>query len=267
MRRKGFFIPCRYADATHPVRECAYPCLAPIFAEKFDYFADILRELERFSAEFSVIGQKSTPPAPRWDQDWFPSLDAAIAYRMVRAYRPRRLLEIGSGHSTRFFARAIYDGRIDCHMTAIDPAPRADLRRLDVSLLPIMAQNMDIALVDRLAAGDILSIDSSHILLPGTDVDFILGCVLPRLARGVILHFHDIFLPDGYPSCWDWRGYNEQCGLVFPIAAGCFNILWSSHYVMLHLARLVRAGIIGELSYVSGSIAASLWFEGGFGTP
>jgi hypothetical protein len=55
---------------------------------------------------------------------------------------------------------------------------------------------------------------SAHILMPGTDVDILFNHVLPGLRRGVLVHVHDIFLPDDYPPEWEWRGYNEQLGLT-----------------------------------------------------
>ena len=68
-----------------------------------------MRWIEQYAAELEAIGS-APPPAPRWNQDWFPRLDAAAAYAMVRNTRPRRIVEVGSGHSTRFMARAVADG-------------------------------------------------------------------------------------------------------------------------------------------------------------
>ena len=98
---------------------------------------------------------------------------------------------------------------------------------------------------EALAAGDILFIDSSHIAMPGTDVDRLFLDVLPRLAGGTLVHIHDIALPYAYPKIWDWRGYNEQLlvgallqgggyELVFrqPLSgAGSFRRFWPGHPV------------------------------------
>ena len=62
-------------------------------------------------------------------------------------------------------------------------------------------------------------IDSSHTLVPGSDVDLLLNRVLPALSAGAVVHVHDIFLPDNYPDDWAWRGYNEQLG-VAPLLFG-----------------------------------------------
>src|SRR5262245_31183128 len=84
----------------------------------------LLSLIEGHARELEAIGPDA-PPAPRWNQDWFPRLDAAAAYAMVRALRPKRIVEVGSGHSTRFLARAVADGGLDTRITAIDPEPRA----------------------------------------------------------------------------------------------------------------------------------------------
>src|SRR5712692_10032325 len=130
-------------------------------------------EIERLAPELERIGAEA-PPAPRWNQDWFPRLDAAAAYAMVRTLAPKRIVEIGSGHSTRFLARAVADGRLDTRITAIDPQPRASLEGLKVRWLKQPAQSAEPGLFERLEERDILFIDSSHQLKPGSDVEFLL---------------------------------------------------------------------------------------------
>jgi hypothetical protein len=153
----------------------------------------VLGWIEDLSRDLEAIGADS-PPAPRWNQDWFPRLDAAAAYAIVRTTRPRRIVEVGSGHSTRFLARAVADGRLATQITCIDPAPRASIAQLPITHLAAPVQQAPIALFQALAPGDILFIDSSHQVKPGGDVDFLFR-VLPILASGVRVHFHDVFPP------------------------------------------------------------------------
>ena len=190
---------------------------------------NVLSSIESFATELEAIGHEP-PPAPRWNQDWFPRLDAAAAYAMVRALEPQRIVEAGSGHSTRFMARAVADGKPATRITAIDPAPRASLEGLNVRWLKLPVQATDLALFDELQERDILFIDSSHQLKPGSDVEFLLERVLPRIAQGVRVHFHDIFLPDPYPASWAWRRYNEQEAVGRLIGRG-FETEFSSHQV------------------------------------
>src|SRR5678815_1421473 len=88
---------------------------------------------------------------------------------MVRATRPKRIVEVGSGHSTRFLARAVRDGGLDTEVTAIDPAPRASLAGLAISFLSKRVQDAGTEPFNRLESGDILFIDSSHQVRPGSD--------------------------------------------------------------------------------------------------
>ena len=76
-----------------------------------------------------------------------------------------------------------------------------------------------------------LLIDSSHVAVPGSDVDQLLNTVLPELATGVLVHLHDIFLPDRYPADWTWRGYNEQVAVGCLLQGGGYAVRLASHYL------------------------------------
>jgi len=213
----------------------------------------LLDAIERLAPDLERIGSEP-PPAPRWNQDWFPRLDAAAAYAMVRTLEPKRIVEVGSGHSTRFLARAASDGRLDTRIIAIDPQPRASLAGLNVRWLKQAVQATELALFERLEERDILFVDSSHQLKPGSDVEFLLERVLPCLARGVRLHFHDIFLPDAYPSSWAWRRYNEQEALA-PLIGNGYALEFASHRVR------ERHGVLARLPLKDGALESSLWLR------
>ena len=212
-----------------------------------------------FKAEFAAFdGAKA--PMPRWQQEWFPRLDGAMAYAMVRRIKPKTIIEVGSGHSTRFMARAVADGQLDTRIIAIDPAPRADITQLDrMDLHQMPVQQADWALFDQLQAGDILFVDSSHILMPGTDVDILFNHILPKLPAGVWVHIHDITLPDDYPISWEWRGYNEQQAVVPMVTSGGFQLEWSSHYAASRMRDAVAASLAGGLPISSNALETSLW--------
>ncbi len=230
-------------------------------AARGPHFAGRLRAMDRYGDDLRAIGP-DRPPEPRWNQDWFPRLDAAMAYIQVRDRRPRRIVEVGCGHSTRFFCRAVADGGFAADVIAIDPEPRAalaglpGLRRID---RPV--QEVGPGPFTSLAAGDILSVDSSHKTTPGGDVDFLMNAVLPALPAGVAVHFHDMFLPDGYPASWTWRGYDEQAAVEAMIAGGGWAIDFASHYTATRMAETVAAGVAGGLPLVEGALESSLWLE------
>ena len=252
---RGFFIPYRYAATVRPV---AYPALVPLFDRADGRMAALL---DRIAAHAPDLRRIAAGPGPaRFDQDWFPRLDAAAAYAIVRAERPGRIVEIGSGHSTRFLARAAADGGLATEITAIDPAPRASLDGLGIRHLPTLLDEST-AVIAGIGAGDILFVDSSHVAVPGSDVDRIVGHVLPALPSGAILHLHDILLPDPYPRDWAWRGYNEATVVAALLAGGGWEILFSSHWVATRHPDRLCSGILRELPLPAGARETSLWLR------
>ncbi|WP_415237230.1 class I SAM-dependent methyltransferase [Sneathiella sp.] len=260
LKKQGFFIPYRYAD-TVPTRaqDKPYAALQRLMQQKEEGFDRFLNGMGRYSEELSSFGEEA-PPAPRWEQDWFPRLDAAAAYTMVRDEKPATIIEVGSGHSTRFMMRAIQDGGINSRFIAIDPAPRADISSLGVEIFPTTVQQVDLSLFSDLTSGDILFIDSSHIAMPGTDVDFLFLEILPALPKGVIVHIHDIFLPHDYPEGWHWRGYNEQ-QVVAPLLSAGYDLLFSSYYVQRYMGEALNRSVVGSLPIQDGAHETSLWLK------
>jgi predicted O-methyltransferase YrrM len=251
---QGFFIPHRHAHRAVPGR---YPALDARFAARADAFLDLLAEIETWVPQ--LLPMRGPAPAPRFDQDWFPRLDAAAAYALVRRAQPRRIVEVGSGHSTRFLARAIADGGLATSLTCIDPAPRASLESLAITWLPHLVQDAPQTCFTGLAPGDMLFIDSSHILMPGSDVDQLLNQVLPVLAPGAIVHVHDIFLPDPYPEGWAWRGYNEQSAIAAMLQGEAYELLFASHYVVSRYGERLATGPLADLPHLGSAFESSLW--------
>jgi len=220
-----------------------------------------LEEAAQWRADWPRFAGRPEPPAPRFDQDWFPGLDAALLYGLVRSRRPRLIIEVGSGHSTRFAAAAMRDAGNVGEILAIDPAPRAAIERLEptVKLHRKTLQEIGLDLFGALDEGDILFIDSSHVLMPGSDVDILFNRVMPFLPAGVLVHVHDILLPDPYPDDWEWRGYNEQNALAGAVAAGGYELLVSSHYAETRMASDVAELFADLPPSPAGARAASLW--------
>jgi predicted O-methyltransferase YrrM len=210
-----------------------------------------LEVIEKYAVELTAIGNEP-PPAPRWNQDWFPRLDAAAAYAMVRTCRPRRIVEVGSGHSTRFLARAVADGGLPTRITAIDPEPRASIGGLQIEFLKSRIQDVGKSPFNDLEPNDIVFIDSSHQLKPGSDVAFLFEKIIHILPSGVRVHFHDIFLPDDYPAHWAWRRYNEQDNLKKILHQ--YVVEFSSHQAAKNLS-----GVLSRLPLVPGALESSLW--------
>lgn len=273
LKPRGFFIPYRYAGDLPPRDpRNAYPQMEPLLTPHEADFEGVLHEVDRYAN--ILQGFRGQPAGtPRWDQDWFPRLDGAAAYAIVRSRKPRRIVEIGSGHSTRFLARAAQDEALDCTITAVDPTPRATLAALaGVTHVPLTLQELLLSrgtepgdgegrrsCLEALAPGDILFVDSSHILMPGSDVDLIVNSVLPRLPAGILVHVHDVFLPDDYPPSWTWRGYNEQSVVASLLTTGAYDVLFASRYVSTRMSKAVGETVLAALPLLPGAFESSLW--------
>lgn len=251
-RAQGFFTPYRYADQVEPPE--TYAELEPLFHAAEPAMIEVLDSIDRSAGELLALA--GPPPVPRWDQSWFPRLDGAAAFAIVRGRAPGRIIEVGSGHSTRMLAHAAAG---QAQITCIDPEPRADLSALDVHLERRVLSVADVDLFRELKAGDIAFFDSSHILWPGTDVDMIFNRILPVLAPGVLVHIHDILLPDPYPEDWAWRGYTEQNGLAGWLY-GASEIVFASHYAVTRMDAGDRPGVAG-LGLQAGARETSLWLR------
>jgi methyltransferase family protein len=133
--------------------------------------------------------------------------DATLLYAMLRTLRPRRVVELGSGQSTLVSAQAARDNAADgdlLELEVYDPYPSVVTEELPglARLERLAAQDVPMAAFERLSAGDVLFVDTTHTVKLGGDVNFIVLEVLPRLADGVVVHLHDIFLPYEYPRTW-----------------------------------------------------------------
>jgi len=258
-RRMGFFAPYRYA-ATVP-QAGPYPELEEAFRQAgkaASGIGDTLSTIERTVVRIADVD--GPPPEPRWGQSWFPRLDAAAAYAIALGSNARPTVEVGSGHSTRFLARAARDAGGAARITCIDPEPRASLAGLDIDWRREVLGSQHLPLFGELESGDIAFFDSSHLLWPGTDVDLILNRILPALRPGVLVHIHDVFMPDPYPADWEWRGYTEQLGLGGYLAGRDWRIVWASHYAVTRMGAAKRPAI-AVLPKPEGARESSLWLR------
>ena len=256
----GYFMPYRYA-ADVPTHGSRYDWIEERFGgDALPAFAGTLSDIDRYRDALQAIGNQP-PPEPRWRQDWFPGLDGAAAYTLVRERRPARILEIGSGHSTRFLARAVRDGGLETGITCVDPAPRASLAGTGVRFLEHTIQDVPRDSLPELGAGDVLFLDSSHLALPGSDVDLVLNHLLPTLPAGVLVHIHDIVLPDPYPEAWAWRTYNEQLLVAALLSGGGFRPVFSSHYARTRMLGRDGVPALDWLPLQQGALETSLWLE------
>jgi predicted O-methyltransferase YrrM len=177
--------------------------------------------------------------------DWYPAPDGVSLYTMMRHLKPRRIIEVGSGYSSALMLdtnERFFEGRIA--LTFIDPHPErlmGLLRQEDrqrVEIITHRVQDVPVARFEALDANDILFIDSSHVSKIGSDVNYLVGEILPALRRGVYVHAHDLFYPFEYPQSWIAVGrYFTEAYLLRAFLA--FNsvfqiVLWNSYLEQFH---------------------------------
>jgi SAM-dependent methyltransferase/predicted O-methyltransferase YrrM len=214
------------------------------------------------------IREESSDPSEYWGMNsQYPPLDAWVLAALLRDLRPAKMIEIGSGYSSLVTARVNRETlQGEMEFVCIEPYPRPFLTdgvegisELRVELI----QDAPLQLFDELGAGDVLFVDTSHTVKTGGDVTWIFHEILPRLAAGVYVHIHDIFLPGDYPEPWvsEGWGWNESY-LVrsFLSYNSAFEIVWGSQYMsQLHLPSIQRA-FPGHAQYEDRA-GAALWIR------
>jgi predicted O-methyltransferase YrrM len=147
---------------------------------------------------------------PHWKNNYFREGDGRVACGMVGLLKPRKIIEIGSGNSTKYFRYAINGFGAQTTITSIDPAPRAEIDVLADTIIRSSVKDVDTSLFESLEPGDILFLDGSHLAFNGTDTTHFFLEILPVVAPGVHVHVHDIPLPGEYGLEFTRRYYNEQ---------------------------------------------------------
>lgn len=177
-------------------------------------------------------------------------MDALSIQAMVRKYKPKKIVEIGSGFSSALMMEVNdrhFDTKID--MTFIEPYPlllHTRMKKGDKSrykVIPTGVQNVPIDVFKQLKKDDILFIDSTHVSKFNSDVNYEIFDILPVLNKGVIIHFHDILDGFEYPMHWLEKGWawNEQYMLrAFLINNNEYEVLLLTHYLTNHHPDLLR---------------------------
>jgi hypothetical protein len=166
------------------------------------------------------VDDPGDPTTPFWFNPWLPGLDAAALYTIVASEKPTTYLEVGSGTSTKFTRRAISDHGLSTRIVSIDPQPRAEIDAICDEVIRSRLEEADLSVFDSLVAGDVVFIDNSHRVFTNSDACVVFLEVLPRLAPGVLVEIHDIYLPDDYPAGWNDRFYSEQYVLAGYLLGG-----------------------------------------------
>ena len=176
-----------------------------------------------------------------WENAYFIFPDAWVLARLLAVVRPRRVIEVGSGFSSALMLDVRdHHGLGETVWTFIEPYPqrlesllRAEDRQRGVEVRVEPVQQVPDAVFAALEPGDVLFIDSSHVGKVGSDLADLLLRVLPRLAPGVWVHFHDVFHPEPYPPAWlrEGRAWNEVLFIQTLLLGGRrFQVEWFNAY-------------------------------------
>ncbi len=205
---------------------------------QFD-IAKQLSELSSFQYRNELAGDNQPFSIFDLKNGAFEEGDAELYYLIIRNYKPSRIVEIGSGFSTKVATVAIEANRSESFSTellAIEPYEHKWLESLPhVKIIRQKVEDISLDFFRDLESGDILFIDTSHIIRPENDVLYIFLKVLPLVPSGVIIHVHDIFTPRHYPADWsrkESRLWNEQYLLEsMLIFSSDFEILFSLNHL------------------------------------
>lgn len=179
----------------------------------------------------------------------FMAIDGNMYYGLIRRLAPKTIIEIGSGNSTKLACQAIRrnvaEGRLPTNLICIEPFHWQQLEELKEvsSVVKAYVQAVDLSLFEALGRDDILFIDSTHTVRTGGDVWWEICEILPRLKPGVLVHVHDISLPNPYPTDylknhWYWmEQYFLQAFLAFN---NRFSIVWPGNLLMIRHKNRMR---------------------------
>jgi hypothetical protein len=225
---------------------------------------NLLRKLGKLAEEQPWAEEAITGLLYRFENPNFQQGEAITLFAMLRQLRPRRIIEVGSGWSSCAILdtnELFLDRQAEC--VFVEPYPELLLelvknRKLDIRATSV--QEIEHELFTELAENDLLFIDSSHVVKVGSDVNYLILEILPRLRPGVTVHFHDIFYPFEYPQEWIIQGryWNEAYLLrSFLISNANYRI----ELFLSYLAKWHRAELLAAFPPAARSLGSSLWLR------
>lgn len=203
----------------------------------------------------------------------FMAIDGNAYYSLVRELKPKTIIEIGSGFSTKLAVEAVRknysESSPNADLISIEPYPPEFLTKYkEIKLYKKPVQEIGLEIFESLGENDILFIDSSHALKSGGDVWYEYCEILPRLKPGVYVHIHDISLPKPYPRIYfdDMLYWNEQYMLqAYLINNSKIEIVWPGNYLMCNYKDKMEAAFEPEYKLMRKkfphSEPSSFWFK------
>ena len=253
-KKEHYYSPIPLISEVQRAEERIFSAARREFAGIDLNLAEQLRAIEEIGEFYGELPFSEAPAPPvrfYLDNKFYPYTDAVLYYGMLRRLRPRNVVEIGSGFSSAvlldtnesFFQSSIQSTFIEPDTSRLDRL-LTDQDRGNVTIIRQLVQDLPTTQFSHLTSNDILFVDSSHVCKVGSDLNYILFDILPSLASGVYIHFHDIFYPFEYPKEWIYRGvaWNEAYLLrAFLQYNPAFRIVaWSDYLQRFHEQDLTR---------------------------
>lgn len=232
---------------------------------------DLLAYLHDIRDELTILGgaapRTDATPSFHLDNGHFDHADAYALYGILRRFRPARVIEVGSGFSTLVAAAALERNQAEgrrSELVCIEPYPKPWLRNVAAvsRLVQEPLEAVPLSELTALRSGDVLFLDSTHVVRTGGDVNYEFLDVVPRLAPGVLVHVHDIFLPEEYPRPWIFeqrRFWTEQYLVqAFLEFNDAWEVVWAGNWLRLNHGDALRAALP---TMPSSFVPGSLWIR------
>lgn len=206
-----------------------------------------------------AVNTRGGPGGPI-DNGYYLTPDAEVYFGLILDLAPSRIVEVGGGFSTLVARHACDRLGGDTSLVVIDPQPRTSVRSAASELMLQRVETVDSALLG-LGPGDILFIDSSHVVRTGGDLPHLMLEIVPRLAPGTVVHVHDIFLPYGYASQFSERFWTEQY-LLHALLSGSdrYQVTFATHLMTRQHLDAMRDAIGPAVATRPDLYGQSFWF-------
>lgn len=207
--------------------------------DKYPLNAAVLSNVEQI---LLLSVQEEQPTLPYLDNYYFGVFDAAVLGAVMQTFKPAKIIEIGSGISTRYMK--LYKDRfaLDTKIICIDPYPRAEIGDVADVIIRQPFENIINDSLLTLQSGDVLFLDGSHYTFQGNDTLLFFFNFLPSVPKGIIIHIHDIYLPFDYPENVSRQLWTEQYILAALMLGGFngFEVVYPAYYMSQNDAAVIN---------------------------
>lgn len=227
---------------------------------------ELLKEFIPFYDEMPFTEEKQPNLRYYLKNEYFDYSDGFFLHSMIRHFKPKRIVEVGSGFSSAMMLDTndiFFDNKIE--LTFIEPYPERLNSLLkpgeEIKLYDQNVQDVDPVVFSRLQENDILFIDTSHVVKTGSELNYLVFTVFPLLKKGVKIHIHDLFFPFEYPREWvieQKRGWNEAYFIrAFLMYNREFKIISFNSFLEQHYRTILET----NFPIIAKQEGASLWLS------